>query len=100
MTKISCVEMVKSPHGLDCMKSKNSKVYIPIVLADKVHNAAMELLPKMEKYSELSGHPIFFFPKSENATLMNYGAKTLYIDNNTSQKAIVESINNHINTVL
>lgn len=99
MNKINLMEMVKSPQGLDCIKRKGSKVFMPIELKHNVHNAAMEILPKMEKYSELSGYPIAFFPKSENTTLMNYGARTLYIDNNASQQEIVESINKHINKV-
>ena len=94
------MKMLKSPQGFDCIKTSSSQVFIPIELNDKVYNTATKLLPKMEKYSQLSGLPVVFAPKGETATLMNYGARTLYIQNQTPKDEIETQILAHINKVL
>ena len=93
------VQMVKSAQGYDCIQQKGTRVFMPIQLEDNVYNAATKVLPKMEKYSELSGFPITFAPKG-TATLMNYGAKTIYIKNDAPEKEIIGQIEKHINEVL
>ena len=93
------MQMVKSTQGYDCIQKRGAKVFMPAQLEDSVYNAASKVLPKMEKYSELSGLPITFAPKGK-ATLMNYGARTIYIKNDAPEKEIIGQIEKHINEVL
>lgn len=93
------ISVFKDKYGMQYLKSESSKVFMPLEMDTYVHNVVADELPWIEKYAELSGKPIKFYPKGK-LTLMNYGPRTTVIDNKSSKETIVEQIKAHMNKVL
>ena len=73
--------ITEGPYGFHYMKTPDSQVFRPTELGEGIYNKLAPHMDVLEKASKLAKHPIQFYPKSENITLMNFGAYTTVLKN-------------------
>lgn len=97
--KTKSLQIVQGPHNLKYIKTKNSKVFLPVQLEDEMFNKIQKEVGNLEYVSKMVDKPVYFYPKSESLTLMNFGTYTSALNNKSSQSEIRDQINSIANKV-
>ena len=74
--------------GLTYVKTPESRVFRPDQLQKEIYNNLSPEMDKLEYAANLVRKPIYFYPLSEERTLMNFGPHTSVIMNNLPQKEL------------
>jgi hypothetical protein len=98
--KTNPINIVKGLNGLHYAKTKESKVFLPIDMDDEMYNKISSQLSNLEYFAKHTKKPIIFYPKGMHATLMNYGTKTLILNNNAAKSEVAAQIYKNINDVV
>ena len=72
------------------VKTAKSKVFRPIQLPDQIFNKLTPEMSKLEYAAKIVDRPIYFYPLSEERSLMNFGPHTTVIMNDLPQNELSE----------
>lgn len=97
--KTQPLQIILGPNNLRYVKTKDSKVFLPMELGDEMFNKIQKESNNLEYVAKLVDKPIYFYPKSESATLMNFGTYTSVLDNDGTYSEVRDQINSLTNKV-
>ena len=76
--------------GLTFVKDNKSKVFRPQELSTEFFNKLNPEMDRLEYAAQKVKKPIYFYPLSEERSLMNFGTYTYVINNDLPQKELSE----------